>query len=453
MSVVAVEGEVQAATDAVDELRRLARLAVPVVAGMLAFMTLGVVDTIMLGRVSAEALGVSALAHLWGFSSIVVARGAMHGLDPAVAQAHGAGDRAGVARALGTGLTFAALLAVPVTAAHLVGEAGLRLLGQPEELVGEAGRFVRVLGVGVLPTLLFGAVRHTLVGIGDVRPATVAAILVNLLNVALNTLFIYGWGPVPAMGAVGCAWSTVLCEVTLLGLVLWLGAPSLSSLTRWREGLVDRVNLWRVAGLGLPVGFQQALELWAFNLAMVMMGWLGPLQVAAHAVAINLASLAFMVPFGIAAAASTRVGNLLGAGLPWTRAAWLAVAAGAAVMGLSATLFALTPELLAGAYTRDPEVLALAASLLPIAACFQLVDGTQTVAFGALRGAGDVRVPTLANVAGYYVVGLPLGYALAFWFGWGPHGVWAGLAVALAVVAGLLLLRLRVTARRGGVRV
>ena len=181
-----------------------------------------------------------------------------------------------------------------------------------------------------------------------------------------------------------------------------------------------------------------------------MMGWLGTTQVAAHAVALNLASLAFMVPLGMSAAASARTGNLLGAGERWQAPGWVAIGLGAASMSVSGSLFLLFPHALAHLYSDDPDVIALAAGLLPMAAALGFFDGVQAVSFGVLRGAGDVRVPSLFNVVGYWLVGLPLGAWLAFGAGWGPYGIWAGIVMALFVVASLLVVRVRWTGRRGG---
>ena len=195
------------------------------------------------------------------------------------------------------------------------------------------------------------------------------------------------------------------------------------------------------------------MEAWAFNAATFLAGRLGALPVAAHAVVMNLAALAFMVPLGVGSAAATRVGNLLGAGAPWARAGWAAVGLGAGLMGLSAALFAGLPEALVGLYTRDEGVIELAAGMLVIAAVFQVFDGIQVVSFGVLRGAGDVRLPALANVVGYWVIGLPVGAWLAYRTAWGARGIWIGLTLGLASVATLLLVRLAQTARRGGSRV
>jgi MATE family multidrug resistance protein len=188
----------------------------------------------------------------------------------------------------------------------------------------------------------------------------------------------------------------------------------------------------------------------AFGTGVFLAGTLGAAEAAAHTVALNLASLSFMLPLGISSAASTRVGNAVGAGEPWARRAWTAVAAGAAVMTLSAAAFSLFPRPLGAFYNDDPAVVALVAAVLPIAGLFQLFDGTQVVAFGVLRGRNDLRVPALFNVVGYWLVGLPLASWLVLGQGVGLAGVWVGYTVGLGIVATLLVARLAAhTVRRG----
>ena len=203
----------------------------------------------------------------------------------------------------------------------------------------------------------------------------------------------------------------------------------------------------------MPISLQVCLEVWAFNVTVLIVGWLGTQAMAAHMVALNLAAAAFMVPLGISAAATTRVGNLLGAEQPWGPAAWLSVGLGAGVMCLSGAVFFFFPEGLVRLYTDDPKVVALAATLLPVAAFFQVADGVQAVAGGVLRGLADVRVPAAILLVSYWVIGLPLGAWWAVDKEMGPHGVWWGLVLALALTALAFCVRLALLQRRGVARV
>ncbi len=432
------------------ELRKLVVLAWPVVLGQVGSMAMGVVDVAMVGRLGAASLAAMAMAHTWGFSSLILARGATHGLDPLVAQAHGAGDRSAASRALVRGLVMASVLAVPVTGLHFVAEWGLGVLRQPQELLGMAGAWCAVLGLGVAPMLWFLTLRQFLQGLELMRPATEAVLVANVANVLLNHGLMTGaWG-LPALGAIGCAWSSVFCQFLMLA---WLLVRVRSLTGKYRiplQGVVTWRSMKHLLGLGLPVGLQISVEVWAFNVTNVMMGWLGPTVLAGHTLAMSLATISFMVPLGISSASATRVGNLLGSGLPWQRTGWLSVGLGVVVMGVSAMLFLAFPEGLAGLYTGDPTILVVAVTLIPLAGLFQVFDGAQVVSFGVLRGAGDVRLPLLVPLVAYWLVGLPLSWWLAFHLEFGPEGVWWGLIGALAVAAGLLAWRIRVTGKRGG---
>lgn len=428
------------------EARRLVRLAWPVSLGMLAMMGMGVVDTVLVGRLGGEAMAVVAVSMTWFFGVAILAIGAVRAVDPLVSQAYGAGDRAAAGRVLVQGAGMSALL-LPVTfALLLLAEPGLRLMGQPPEILDAAGAYCRVLMLAAPGMVAFSLLRQVLQGMGEVRPATVVMIVANVLNAALVWLFLF----VLETGPLGCAVATSLAQWFLFAGLAWLSRGTLREIRPPEGWLAVRWEpVARLATLGIPLGFQMGMEVWGFSAAGMMIGRFGATPLAAHAVVMNLATISFMVPMGISAAAGTRVGNLVGAGLPWTRAGWLGIGLGAGVMIVSGAAFTLFPGALVRLYTPEAEVVALAATLLPLAGTFQLFDGTQVVAFGVLRGAGDVRLPTLANVVGYWILGLPLGAWLAFGAGWGPRGVWVGLVLALAVVATLLTLRVAQIARRG----
>lgn len=436
-----------------DEARRLVVLAAPVAAAQLGLMLLGVVDVVMVGRLGEEALAGVLLGHTWAFSAQALLLGAAIGLDPLFAQAFGAGAPERVGASLARGVVVLGVLALPITLAHLVAGPVLALAGQPLGASALAGEYaaVRAIGVPVFAALVL--LRSLMQAHGTMAPAAVAVVVGNVVNVLLNGWLVLGWFGLPAIGAVGAAWASVGATFVMLAVLGGLAGDVWRAIrvpaAAWRDGAALR----RMAAIALPVAGQVALEGWGFSFAALLMGWLGDTALAAHAVALTLASLAFMVPLGISSAASARVGNLVGAGQPWGRAAMVAIGLGAGVMLLSGAGFALAPEALARLFTPAPAVVALAATLLPIAGAFALFDGVQVVTFGVLRGAGDTAVPAAANVVGYYLIGLPASALLAFGLGFGPTGVWLGLLIALALVAGLLLVRLRTTWARGGFRV
>jgi len=424
-----------------DEAARLLRLAAPVVVAYLGTVAMGVVDAMMVGHLGAGALAAVALANTWNFGIVIVALGASRALDPLVAQAHGAGDRRTVGLGLSLGLAMGALLAPPVMVLFAFAGPALSALGQPGELIGPASAYCRALIWGVPGLVGFAVCRQFMQALGRMRPGTIAVVLANFVNAGLNVVLIYGKLGFPALGALGSGYATAISQWFMLAAMLWLGRDSFRGhWLGWRERLPWR-SLGSVLGMGLSLGFQMGLEVWAFHAAGLMIGWLGAASLAAHAIAMNLATLSFMVPAGLSAASTTRVGHLVGAGHAWSRTARVAVLLGIGVMTVPAIAFVSVPRLLVGFYTGEAAVIALAASLLPLAGAFQLFDGVQVVAFGVLRGAGDVHVPSVANFVGYWILGLPVGWLLAFRLGLGARGIWIGLVVALAVIAGLLLAR------------
>lgn len=432
------------------ELRLLSSLAWPVIIGNLGAVGLSVADTVMVGGFGGAALAAVALASTWSWAVSVIARGAAKGLDPLVSQAFGRGDRPAAGRALVHGIWMALILSIPVGLLHLWGGPGMRLLGQPEGLLDLAGRYAAILAIDVPFMLVFAVLQQFLQALGLMRPAAVAILLGNLVNVGLNLLFMFGVGPFAGLGPIGCAYATVLSQVFMLAVLVALARRELRAWwpsTGWWVGLDGR-GLWAVFALGLPVGLQFAVEVWGFQLAGIMVGWIGEVELAAHAIALNISTVSFMLPSGIAAAVATRVGQLQGADKDWGRAAVTGIAMGAGVMCLSALLFSLVPSGLGGLYTDDAAVIAVLVLLLPVAGAFQLFDGVQVVSFGALRGLADVRVPTAVNLLAYWGVGLPLAWFLAFRWDLGARGVWMGLVLALAIVAGMLLWRLSTLHRR-----
>jgi MATE family multidrug resistance protein len=344
---------------------------------------------------------------------------------------------------------MAAILGVPVFALFALTRHGLVALGQPADLIPVAAAYCRALIPGLPAILAFAIVRNFLQALGVMRPATYAIVLANFGNVFLNWVLMYGNLGCPALGVVGSGLSTSINQWLMLASVLFFARKTLAAYWPGWAGAFAPQPLFRMLRLGLTLGLQFGFEVWAFHAAGFMMGRLGSLTFAAHAIAINLATISFMVPSGIGAAAATRVGQLVGAGQEWKRSAWAAVGLGALVMTVPAAAFVLGARGLTGFYSDDPGVLAVAVAILPLAGAFQLFDGVQAVAFGVLRGAGDTRVPAIANIVGYWIIGLPAGWLLAFSFGWSARGVWSGLVLGLAAVAGLLLVRIAVLAKRG----
>jgi MATE family, multidrug efflux pump len=429
-----------------SELRAMVRLAVPLVAVQVGLMLMGVVDLVMVGRVSATAIAAVAAGNLYFFTTTIFGMGALLTLDPVVAQAVGAGDDEGVTRGLQRGLLLAALLALPTMALLLPGGPVLRLLGQPGEVVPPAAAYVRIGAAGVLPFYVFVVLRQTLQAAHRVRPIVLTIVLANLANAFLNWVFIFGHFGLPASGVVGAAWATQIGRWLMPPLLLAFAWSDLGPRLRsWPRVTFERRALLRMLGLGVPIGIQHSLEYGVFAVAGLMMGWLGTLVLAGHQVALNLASLTFMVPLGISAAAAVLVGNAIGRGdlAEARRAAVAALLCGVAFMATSAVSMLALPGFFARLYTSEAEVAMVAATLIPVAGVFQVFDGLQVVSIGILRGTGDTRTPMLVNLLGFWLMGLPVSWLFGLRLAGGPAGVWWGLTLGLVVVAVVLVLRVR----------
>jgi MATE family multidrug resistance protein len=438
------------------EFRGVLVLALPVAAVQVGMMAMGVVDTVMVGHYAARDLAAVALGNLYFFTAAVFPMGVLMALDPVVSQAVGAGDHPAVGRALQRGALLAMVLGIPGALALVPGEPILRLLNQPPEVVPVASGYALVAIPGLFPFLAFIVFRQTLQAMGRVAPIVVTILLANLVNFFLNWVLIFGrWG-FPELGAVGSGWASSFSRwLMFLGLV-GLSWPLLRDYLRpIRPEVFQLRPLLRMLRLGTPIGIQFGLEYGAFGTTGILMGWLGTVAMAGHQVALNLASLTFMVPLGISQATAVLVGQGVGREAPGSarRAAGAGLLLGAAFMAATAVVFLSFPGFLAHLYSNDPAVLALAAVLIPLAGVFQVFDGLQVVASGVLRGVGDTRPPMLLNLLGFWCIGMPVGLWLGFGTPLGPRGLWWGLVLGLASVAILLLLRVRARMARALSRV
>jgi MATE family multidrug resistance protein len=429
-----------------DELREMLRLAAPVVLAQVGIMLMGVVDTAMVGRVSPETIAAVALGHIYWVNLTLPGLGLLMVLDPVVSQAVGANDRAAAARGVQRGIILAIALTIPTSLALVPGEWFFGALRQPPGVIPIAATFSRWSILGVLPFFLFIVARQSLQAMNRVAPVVIAILAANLLNVGLNWVLIYGHLGAPPLGAVGSAISTVISRWAMFALVAALGWPTLRAAVRpWDPESFSWVPIRRMVVLGAPVAFAQWLEVAVFALGAVAIGWFGTIPLAGHEIAINLASMTFMIPLGVAAAASAMVGRAIGRGdvAAARRDSVAALSVGLGVMSIAGALFLLFPRQIAGLFSSDAATVAMAASLLPLAGWFQIFDGVQGVAIGILRGSGDTKVPMLLHLGGFWGIGIPLSLGLAFWADLGPRGIWWGYVGSLMVVAALQLTRVR----------
>jgi MATE family multidrug resistance protein len=439
-----------------SEWHAVSSIALPIVAVQVGMMLMGVVDTLMVGRVSAQALAGVSLGNLYVFNVMVIGMGALMALDPLVSQAVGASDHVGVTRAVQRGMILSIILALAIMLTMIPAAPLLRLFRQPPDVVPGAAAYVRISAAGMIPFLAFIVLRQTLQAVGRLAPIVVTIVVANVVNALLNWVFIFGHWGAPAMGVAGAALATAIGRWLMCVLLPLLAWSELRAHLHPFERAVFRVRpIWRMLMLGLPIGLQQFLEVSAFAAVGLLMGTFGTTQVASHQIALNLAALTFMVPLGVGAAAAVRVGHAVGAGDEQRarRAARIAYFVGGGFMCATAALFLVVPRQLAELYTPDAGLVAIAASLIPIAGFFQVFDGLQAVGAGVLRGLGDTRVPLIAMLSGYWLIGVPVSVVLGYGSGLGPRGLWWGFVAGLSSVAIFLLLRVRARFKRGVARV
>ena len=428
----------------------LLRLAGPIALSQLAQTSMGFVDTMMVGRLGAVPLAAVAVGATVHFTILLFGLGVVLGVGPLASQAHGAQRPGDVARYTRQGLWLALLLAPPSMALEYSAAQWLPLLGQEPAVAALAGDYLRAVMWSLWPFLAFGALRSWLEAVNRPLPVTAIALTAVAVNALANRVLIYGWGPVPASGAVGAGYATAVSYLYLL-IALVAYAQSRTSLRafgvfdRWRWP--DAVYLRELVRVGLPMGVSFAIESGYFTVTGILVGTLGAVALAAHQIALQLVSFSFMLPLSIGLASTIRVGNLVGAGEPRLarQAGWLAIGLGSGIMVASALLYGLSPKPLVAIFlgTRtDADSLAvagLAAQLLLLAGIFQVFDGAQTVANGALRGLKDTFWPMVIGLVSYWAIGLSMGVYLMQ--DRGARGLWIGIIVGLAAAAVALIAR------------
>lgn len=416
------------------------KLAVPVSIGQVGHVMMGVIDSLMVGRVGTVPLAAASLVNGLFFLVLVLGIGMTMAITPLVAIAKGKkdDDECGVIlrQSLIVNMIFALLLLVMV----FFGADLIVYLDQPPDVVEQANSYMKILSISVIPFLLFQVYRQFLEGLSLVKPPMIIAISANLFNAFFNWLFIFGNLGFEAMGLDGAGISTFLSR-SLMAASLMIYVIKSEHLQKYDPSLnyrkIDKKLIKRIIHIGLPSGLQYFLEIAAFSFSAVMIGWLGAVPLAAHQIGINLASVTYMIILGIGAAGTIRVGN--GVGLKDAREArksgFTALSLSAGLMLCFAIVFITLRNYLPYLYVDDIRVIELASSLLIIAALFQLFDGLQATAVGILRGLTDVRIPLIISFCSYWIVGVPVGYYFGFKIELGTIGVWLGFLVGLACVA------------------
>lgn len=435
------------------DFRLTLRLALPLIFAELGWMSMGVVDTIMVGRLpnSAVAIGATGLGQSLYHAVVICGGGLLLGMDTFVAQAFGREDLHDARTTLVNGLVLALFLTPLLMVAVSFWPAMMQMFGISMELVGPMRPFLLALNWGTLPLLGYFALRRYLQAVNVAVPIMFALISANVVNAVGDWVLIYGHWGFQAHGIVGSGWSTCIARIYMV-LVLAITLVRVESkrtsalASHWAKDVrIDVTRIWALLKLGAPAAGQILSEIGAFSAATAICGKLGPVPLSGHEIALNCAAFTFMVPYGVSSAAAVRVGQQLGRNDPEgaRRAGWSAILLGVTFMFCAGVVFVSIPKVIARVFSPDPSVIHIGATLLLVAAAFQLFDGLQVVTTGALRGAGDTKTAMLANLIAYWFIGLPAGYFLCFRLGWGALGVWLGLCAGLMIIGSVLLMTWR----------
>ena len=429
-----------------EQVKTTFLLAYPVMLSQLGQVAVGVADSMMVGRLGALELAASSLANSIFFVLLMFGIGISMGLTPLVSKAYGKGKTNQISRLFSNSLLINFFTSLVMLGLVLLCSRNLNFLNQPEEVEALALPFLLIITASLVPLMLFQTFKQFVEGLSQTKQAMFITIAANLVNVFLNWLLIWGHWGFPELGFLGAAWATLISRVLMMVL---MGGYVLTS-KRYRDFKIQIFRFkpnWtlcqRILKIGVPTGFQFIFEVSAFSAAAIMMGWISVNALAGHQIALNLASISYMMATGLATAGMIRVSHYIGKedfkGM--REAGMVAFGMAATFMFVCALLFFVLRFFLPTLYIDDPQVISLAASLLVLAGLFQLSDGIQVVGLGVLRGLEDVKVPTVVTFLAYWGLGLPLGYFLAFTMGLAEKGIWIGLLIGLTLTAGLLLYR------------
>ena len=435
------------------EFRETLKLAYPVIIGQLGHMMMGVVDSLMVGQIGAAPLAASSVAHGLFMLFMIFGIGLSMALSPLTAMAVGAKKYEECGIVFRQGLLVNVITGIGLTIIIVYSADIIRFIDQPEDIVDQGAEYMRILAYSVIPVMIFQTFKQFSEGLSLMRPAMVITLLANLINVFANWVLIYGNLGMPALHLAGAGWATFSTRL-LMAVSFFIYVFRSTRYKPYDPTLhYRRINfsvIKKILKIGIPGGLQYFFEVGAFVGSAIIIGWLGTNELAAHQIGINLASISFMVALGISAAGTIRVGNAVGRDdrLGVKHAGISAFLLAACAMGTFGLVFIIFRWILPTFYIDDQAVIEIAASLLVIAALFQLSDGTQAVGIGLLRGLADAKVPMLFTFIAYWIVGLPGGYLLGFTFGYGVQGIWFALFVALTVSAVLLTIRFLIKSRQ-----
>lgn len=423
-------------------------LALPVAAGQVGHMMTGLADSVMVGHVGTISLAAAAFTNGIFFIPFIFGMGLVASITPLVGNAYGRGDKAKSLSLLRHGIVFALFVGLLLTGlSELVGSY-LDKMGQEPNVVAEAKTYLTLLNYSLTPALVFTVIKNYLEGLGRTLPPMIVSLAMNLMNIVLNYVLIYGKLGFEPLGLEGAGIATLISRIGMLLLMLGYGlwVPSVKEYfaditqikIRWE-------NFAEIVKMGFPIGVQFLMEVGIFGGGTIMMGWISADSQAAHQIALQLCATTFLIASGLGTGGTIVLSNLAGK----KNYAEINIAAKTTFimtllfMSASAIMFATFRETLPALFISDPAVLEVAATLLAVAALFQLFDGFQVVVISLLRGIEDVTVPTYITFVAYWVIGMPMCYLLAFTLDVGPTGIWYGYLIGLAASSSMLYLRFK----------
>lgn len=418
-------------------IKETIKLALPISIGQLGHVMLGVVDSIMVGAVGSASLAAASLVNGIFFLILVIGIGLSMAATPLIAMAKGSGKFDDCGKILNHSLVVNSVFSIVLMTGTFGFSFLIPYLNQPKEVVREAIPYLQVLSLSVIPFILFQTYRQFLEGLSIPNPPMYIAIFANLLNAFVNWILIYGNLGFPAWGLFGAGVATTLTRWTMAA-VLFYFVLNYNRVQIYKPQVkikaLDFSLIKKLISIGLPSGFQYFLEVAAFSFAAIMIGWLGKAQLAAHQIAINLASVTYMIILGISSAGTIRVGEAAGQKniTQVRRAGFSTLGLATALMFCFGICFILFRNILPLLYINEEEVVEVASKLLIIAALFQIFDGLQATGIGVLRGLTDTKIPMIISFAAYWIIGIPIAVLLGFYFNLGAVGIWIGLLLGLA---------------------
>lgn len=426
--------------------RRILYLGAPVAAGQVGHIITGFADSIMVGQLGTIPLAAVSLVNAVFSLPFIFGLGLIGGITPLTGSAHAQDDFNRCRSLLRHSMLYAVIMSILLWCVNQLLALYLTDMGQEPEVVQAALPYYFWLNLSIIPVMLFGTLKNYMEGLGRTMPPMVVSLAGNLLNIVLNYLLIFGELGLPKLGLEGAGIATFIARVVMFVSIL-LYAVYFSRVKAFFQELFQinfQANIIKeVTKIGLPIGLQYLMEVGAFAGGAIMMGWLGATPQAAHQIAIQLAAFTFLIASGIGTGATIIVSNQHGKGdyktlrLAAHTSFWMVLA----LMVVFAAMFALLHKVLPAMFIDDQEVIAIAGSLLLVAAIFQLFDGFQNVVISVLRGMSDVLIPTLFTFIAYWVIAIPGGYFFAFTCELGPMGIWLGYLTGLASASFLLFFR------------